>query len=293
MTEVDPATLADLCDALGREASPREVASWLERAITEARAAWPGIDVSATAFVRHLERHASRDVSLDTLHVSDVYLAVACSQGSSQAIAAFETAYAAEMAAVARRVSSTVDVDDVVQGLRELLFVGRDGPPKLEDFSGRGELRSWLRVVVSRATLNAATRSPRDRPADDDQGLIDVAGAAESAEVLYFRLHYEAEVKLAIPAALALLSVHERLLLRQHYIDQLTLEELGRVHGIHVATVKRRLASARAALTTALRATLAARLNLSPSELRSVLTMVQSRLHVTMRRLLPDGSRSE
>jgi DNA-directed RNA polymerase specialized sigma24 family protein len=147
-----------------------------------------------------------------------------------------------------------------------------------------------LRVVVTRATLNATTRGPKERAHGEDDQLIEAAGAVESAEVAYFRLHYEAHVKAALPEALAALSSRDRLYLRQHYLDQLTLDEMARLHAVHIATVKRHLAAARGELTQRLEALLCERLNLSPSELKSVLAMVQSRLHVTMRRLLPDGA---
>ena len=212
--------------------------------------------------------------------------------GSRRAIAAFEAAYSTDLAAVIRRVSGSVDVEEVMQNLRESLFVGKGGAPsKVRDYSGSGPLRAWLRVMSTRAALNAVTRGPKERLArGDDELIADAAGGVESAEVAYFRVHYEAEVKTAFPQALAALSQRERLLLCQHYVDRLALDEMAGVHAVHVATIKRQLASAREALTGHLRALLLQRLRLSPSELQSVLVLVQSRLHVTMRRLLPDRS---
>ncbi len=282
------ANIALLREALGDESAAEHVGVWLEQALASGRAAWPTVNLGENEYIAHVIPHAKGGPALASLHASDLYLAAACGFGLPAALVAFET-YRGDIAAIVRRVSSAVDVEELVQNLRESLFVGRDGaPPKIRDYSGRGELRAWLRVVATRAALNAVTRGPKERPAREDDELVAADGGVESAEVMYFRLHYDAEVKRALPHALASLSARDRLFLRQHYLDQLTLDELARVHAVHVATVKRHLASAREALSDNLRTLLSERLKLSPSELRSVFAIVQSRLHLTMRRLLPE-----
>jgi RNA polymerase sigma-70 factor, ECF subfamily len=279
--------IALLRGAFGAGISAEDIGVWLGEALASGRAAWPTVHLGEHEYVAHVIRHAKGGPPLASLHASDLYLAAACGLGLPAALVAFET-YRGDIASIVRRVSSAVDVEELMQNLRELLFVGRAGvPPKIHDYSGRGELRAWLRVVATRASLNAATRGPKERPTAEDDELVAAAGA-ETAEVMYFRLHYDAEVKRALPHALASLSPRDRLFLRQHYLDQLTLDELARIHAVHVATVKRHLASAREALSDNLRLLLSERLKLSPSELRSVLAIVQSRLHLTMRRLLPE-----
>jgi RNA polymerase sigma-70 factor, ECF subfamily len=281
------ANIAVLCEALGDVGRPDELAEWLDAAIVAGRAAWPRVELDEDLYVAHVARQARTGEPLATFRTSDLYLAAACAAGISSALVEFEATYRGDLEAIVRRAAASVDVDEVTQNIRETLFVGRDGmPPKIGDYAGRGELRAWLRVVATRAALNAATRGPKDRPGGEDDQLIEAAGAAESAEVAYFRLHYEAEVKAAFPEALAALTAHDRLVLRQHYIDQLTLDDMARVHAVHVATVKRHLATARNDLTANLRSRLCAKLKVSPSELESVLAIVQSRLHLTMKRLL-------
>jgi len=293
------ANVALLCEALA-ESVAGEVAAWLDEALAAGRAAWPRVDLDEDRFAAHVARHARAGVAapregsgpaspLSSLRASDLYLAAACAVGISSAVVEFEATYRGDLEAVVRRASASVDVDEVTQSLREVLFVGHEGaPPRIGDYAGRGDLRAWLRVVATRAALNAATRGPKDRPgAAEDESLIEVAGGVESAEVAYFRLHYEAEVKAAFPDALAALTPRDRLFLRQHYVDQLTLDDMARMHAVHVATVKRHLASARTDLTAHLRSRLCERLKISPSELESVLAIVQSRFQLTMKRLLP------
>ena len=280
-----PTPLVTLLDGA---ASPEEVEHWVDQAFAKGAEVWPRVSLSREELVAHLAVSLRRDVPLSALHATDLYLVAACLGGKPEALSSFEEAFGPKLLAVVRRVSRTVDAEEVVQGLREALLVGKlDVPARLREYSGSGELGSWLRVVATRAALNAATRGPRERPADDDGPLVDAAASVESVEVTYFRLHYGAEVRAQLPNALASLSSHDRLLLRQHHLDHVTLDAMARMHGVHVATVKRQLADARDRLKEALARLLRERLGLSPSELQSVLAAVESQFHVTMQRLLP------
>lgn len=287
---VDDELLAILLEALGGDHDAAQVRAHVAQALDAARRAWPEVDVDEPVFVRHLAAHLPGTGSLTSVATSDLYLAVACASGQPAALATFESTFSADLRAVVRRASASVDLDEVMQGLRESLFVPRDGrAPKIAEYGGRGELRAWLRVVATRAALNAAVRGPKERPVENDQELADAVGDTSSAELVYFRVHYESEMKAVLPLALEALSVRERLYLRQHYLDELTLEDMSRMHGVHPATIKRHLAGARAMLTERIQRLLCERLGLSPSEFNSVLALVRSRFQVTMRRLLPDG----
>lgn len=280
----------------GEELAPTpSLERFLADAIARARASWPGVDLPAPAFLEHLATQLGSGgrEELERLRTSDLYLAAACASGLPGALQAFESTFFEEARAVVRRVAGSLEVDELVQSLRESLFVGHEGrQPKIVEYSGRGDLRSWLRVVVTRATLNAATRGPKERPTDDAGDLLDASGQVDSAEIAYFRAHYEEEVKRLFPEALAVLTVRQRLFLRQRFLDHLTIEQMSRMHDVHAATVKRQIADARAALAATLRRLLCERLTLSPSELESVLRVVQSRFHISMRRLLPPGGSS-
>jgi RNA polymerase sigma-70 factor (ECF subfamily) len=259
----------------------------LRDVLEKAQRAWPGVDVPDEIFFAHVEAHLGDD-ALDTLATTELFLAVGCAIGAPSALQAFEAAFAGELAATVRRTSSSVDVDELLQQLREMLFVAREGrPPRIADYRGRGGLRAWLRVVATRATLNAASRGPKEKPARSDEHLFERTDHAESAELAYFRIHYESEVRSVLPEALAAISARERLYLRQHYLDQLTLGEMSRMHRVHAATIKRHLAQAKERLSEELRARLCERLGLSPSEFESVLAMIRTRFHMSMRTLLP------
>jgi RNA polymerase sigma-70 factor (ECF subfamily) len=101
-----------------------------------------------------------------------------------------------------------------------------------------------------------------------------------SPELAAIKLRYRHEFKQAFAAAMATLEDAERNALRLHYLDGLTLADLGRLYGWSVPTASRRLAAVREALMKATRRIMTERLSMSPAELDSVLRLIESRLSV-------------
>jgi RNA polymerase sigma-70 factor (ECF subfamily) len=261
-----------------------------------ARAAWPTFEVPVERFLDRLgvligpQPETGVADQLQSLHTNDLYLATGCLAQHPAAFAAFEVAHFKQIEAIVRRFGSDdLRVDDVEQLVRERLFLVGTENPTLAKYRGHGALQVWFRVLVTRLVLNAATRGPRERPAlHEDAALVDRVDSREGIELAHMRSLFDKEVREAMPEAFATLSVHERLLVRQRYLDDLSLEQLSALHDVHLATIKRRLAATREKLTRALRDRLMRRLDVSPNELTSILRLVESRFHITVRRLLGD-----
>jgi hypothetical protein len=83
----------------------------------------------------------------------------------------------------------------------------------------------------------------------------------------------------------------ERLLLRQRYLDSLTLDEVAALHGVHRITVMRWLARIEKALMRDIRKNLVARLGLETAEVENLVDDARSRLDISLRGLL--GARSQ
>jgi RNA polymerase sigma-70 factor (ECF subfamily) len=79
-----------------------------------------------------------------------------------------------------------------------------------------------------------------------------------------------------------------RLLLKLHYLDRLSMEEVGKVLGIHRLTVLRRLERARNELSEGTKERLEIELKLPPVEVESLLRLIQSRLDVSLQHALAD-----
>jgi RNA polymerase sigma-70 factor (ECF subfamily) len=115
------------------------------------------------------------------------------------------------------------------------------------------------------------------------------ATVADPELELVKRRHSE-DFEAAFRDALAALAPRQRNVLRLHFVDGLTIAAIGAVHRVHRATAARWLAGARADVLERTRSALRARLRLTPTEVDSLVAVVQSRLDVNLRALLATGS---
>ena len=117
--------------------------------------------------------------------------------------------------------------------------------------------------------------------------------AGPDAELGFLKQHYAREFREAFDAALAALDVDQRNVLRLHFLDGLSIDQLGRTYGVHRATAARWVVRGRQALLAETRSRLRERWRMSEPELDSVLRQVRSQLDVTLRWLRappPDGT---
>ena len=209
-------------------------------------------------------------------------------EGRGDALLAFRARVRGRDAArPSRRLSlSADDVAELTQVLRhELLVPSPAGaPPALASYAGRGPLSAWVRVTATRKGLKACRRD-RSREAGEDS-LLEVEAPGDDVELAYLRSLYGEPFRAAFLAAMGALESQEKNVLRQHFIDGLTIDQLAALHGMHRATTARWIARARRHLLSATRREFAKSLQVSPIECDSVLRLLSSRLDVTWRRLL-------
>src|SRR5262249_4210651 len=154
----------------------------LSEIMRAARAAWPGIVVADDEFVAYLAARlpAGDDAvaALGALRTNDLFLACACARGDAAALRAMESGPLGEVAAaVARSGLRGVPIEDVMQTVRRVLFVASaDAPPRIADYRGTGDLRSWLRITAVRAALKLL-RKERHEVAVDDEVLAALPSA--------------------------------------------------------------------------------------------------------------------
>src|SRR5687768_9301253 len=124
--------------------------------LDEARSAWPEVDVPASIFASYVRARVPAgerpDVHVRRMRISDLYLACACARGDARAMELFERRCLSVVDAVLSRMVgvSAEMVDEVKQQLRRRLLVAEHGPPGIVQFSGKGELRRWLKVLAVR-----------------------------------------------------------------------------------------------------------------------------------------------
>jgi RNA polymerase sigma-70 factor (ECF subfamily) len=255
----------------------------MQVAIEKGRQAWPKIAITPQSFLDHLALHAKTDEALAAVHASDLYLACGVCQRDRAAITAFEEHFMARVPDYILRVRVGRDVvDEVQQKLREHLMMGSEGkPPKLSEYSGKGALGGWLRVTAVRTALNHQRAAG---PAQEALG--DELSLAADPELAYVKEHAHDLFADAFKRVLAGLDESGRTILRLHYIDGLTMDQLARLYKTPRSTIARRVAEARQQILTATEGLLRDERRLSPSALASVIRMGKSRLEVTITRLL-------
>ncbi len=204
----------------------------------------------AQRFVGRLPEPKQVQEYLDTLHLSDLALAVACSAGSPVAWDFFVAQYRPELYRSARAIAgdSGRELADSLyadlyglresQGRRNSLF---------DYFHGRSKLGTWLRAVLSQRQIDEIRRTRRTEPLEESSPNDDTqssAGPPRSSTNDFQdpdRAKLLAMLQAVLSAVIAALDSRDRLRLAYYYVDDLTLVQIGRLLGEHEATVSRKL----------------------------------------------------
>ncbi len=249
------------------------------------RAAHPAVALTDATIAERLAARLRDDpeARLDDLHDADLYLALALAAGDAAALRVFEDALVPQIDLALRRLRlGGGTADEVKQALRvELLVQGG----KISDYAGLGELAAWLRVSATRKALKLIKRADREETLDEI--LLDHwPSATPDPERKHMRTQYTDELKRAIREAFAALEVRQRNLLRQHILDELTIDDLARLYRVHRATCARWLADARADLGKNTRKRLIAALGVKSDDVDSVLRFLDSDIELSISRIL-------
>jgi RNA polymerase sigma-70 factor (ECF subfamily) len=254
-----------------------------------AEKAWPELSLPPEAFLPYVALRVADPAALASVRAADLYLACGCVRRDPRALSAFEARVLPEIKGSLAKMNLGTKMEDVMQGLRRQLLVGEDGAaPGIAEFKGTGDLRGWLRVTATRAALKLLRKEKREVPTDDD-ALLARSAATADPELLYVKEVYRAQLKSAFQAALDSLTDREKNLLRQHVVDDLTIDDLAALYQVHRATAARWLTKARESLLSRTRKNFMHNTRVDRAECESILRMVQSQLDGTIRRRLEDA----
>jgi RNA polymerase sigma-70 factor (ECF subfamily) len=287
-----PAQLAAaFLDASGALAAPADLEARLCDLVLAAQATHSRVRLDVERFVRHLAHHRPRDATLDgwlgAVCAGDLYLACACAEGVPAAIEALDRQFRSEVGDYLAGLRPAPDfVDDVAQSVREHLLVG--SPPRIAEYSGRGPLAGWLRVVTVRAAL-AVRRKRTEQLAGERRGDAPTPEQATpaDAETEVLKRRYADELNAALHAAVCALTSRQRDLLRMHFVDGVTLADLAVALGVGRATVARWIAAARQEILASAHRRLREKLGLPPAELESLIRLMRSQLDLSLSSALP------
>jgi len=183
---------------------------------------------------------------LRQIRADDLFLALACANGSERAWWEFDQQHRAYLERVARHLARTeIDAQEVVDSVYVELYGTRvvDGErvSKFATYSGRGSLRGWLRTVIWHSLVDLY-RASHDEVSLDEMTETVGEGYAHASFTTEMKLGGEGEIidqitreryrratLSAIENAFADLDDHEKLLLLYYHVENLKLREIARL----------------------------------------------------------------
>ena len=217
----------------------------------------------AAALWRSFERRFDSDTNavdrvegsrfLDSLHVTDLALAIGCRDGDADAWRHLVSTYRAPVDAFARVVlGNSSRASEIADSLWADLYGLRssDGARRspLQHYGGRSSLMSWMRVVVTRLEADQWRATRRTEALDDERdgnsGEFESGNASPDPD----RARLIDALERSLNEALNALSPDDRLRLSYYYVQDLTLAQTAALIGEHESSVSRNLARARTAI---------------------------------------------
>jgi RNA polymerase sigma-70 factor, ECF subfamily len=277
----------DVAANVSEAAVLERVAAAATRIVAAGRAVWPNVVISEDAIRSRLLGRVRDDAEtrLEDLHDKDLYLAYALADGNEAALRVFESELVPQIDVALRRLRlAGGTADEVKQALRFELLA--DERKRIADYAGRGELAAWLRVSATRKALKSVRKQGKEESLDEI--LLDHwPNASHGPESKHIRSQYTEELKKAIREAFGALEVRQRNLLRQHILDELTIDDLARLYRVHRATCARWLADARADLSKHTRKKLVTALGkANKDDMESLLGFLDSDIELSISRIL-------
>lgn len=287
------AILLGCLDSPRREevAAIRDLDTLLAAQLADGARAWPAVALEPAAYLRHLadklRERASEpaDHVVRTMPAADLYLAAACTAGDAAAIAAFRDAIVPVIRpALGKLALSATTIDEAEQRVLVMILVGDPVRPAIATFGGRGRLRSWVRSIAVRTARRLAGITDGGPDTAHDE-LDRLTASVHDPELALLRERYREQVRDALAAALAALTERPRNVLRQYYIDGLTIDQLAALYHVDRATTARWVIGARTAVLDGTRDRLRTVLGVTSDEVESILRLVRSQLDLSLRLL--------
>jgi RNA polymerase sigma-70 factor (ECF subfamily) len=254
-------------------------------AYEEGMRSWPTLSVAPARFA-HMLRDV--DVTSDGLRQwpGDVYLACAAAGGDREAIRVIDEHFVARLPARIRRLGARPEnVADILQVVRERLFSG--AAPRIRAYNARGPLKQWISVVAIRTAVDLHRRETA-APRAESAWLETIAGPHPDVTALMMTAEVKHELEAAIREQVAALSPRDRAILRLHVIENVSLERIAPIYGVHRITVARWVWAAGERVLDGLRRRFQQRFGIVPPELESMARLARSQLSLNLAELLVD-----
>jgi len=201
------------------------------------------------------------------LHLTDLCLAFACVTYNKDALLIFEKQYIPDLEKTLWQLRMGPEVQhDILQDLREKLFVGGLKQAKLMTYSGAGSLKSWLKTVCIRICFHHfRDKKVKMECPTEEEALLSLLNT-DSPQKLDFGLQVRQFIQF-FSASFAQLEQKERTLIRYYYLYGFSIDKIGLLWGIHRVTALRQCEAAKLKLIAVFKQTLKASISISEQSL--------------------------
>jgi RNA polymerase sigma-70 factor, ECF subfamily len=216
---------------------------------------------------------------------AEIELAKKMAAGDPAALREFETRYMAPVRTTLRSMSlGDADIADVEQAVRLKLLVAKDGQPaRLVEYAGQGKLGGLVRVACVREAL---TLLRRRKTTTTEDWLDELSSPDDDPALVELKGRHRAAFKSAFEEAVRSLDPREHAMLRLHLVRHQTIDQIGAVYGVHRATAARWIESAKRNLRAKTTKILGERFDLRGVDLERVVDLIESRIELSIDRLL-------
>ncbi|MFL5318508.1 MAG: sigma-70 family RNA polymerase sigma factor [Myxococcaceae bacterium] len=240
----------------------------------------PGLSVDVNKFRQFAAPHLGKDVNLP-----DLLLAWASLQRDRAALAELDRRLERTAASALSKYGDLSS--EILQEVREKLLVGNNA--RLRAYTGRGALVRYLRAVMTTTAIDKLRErdSALSSRRTDDDALSAMASGEPGAETGLFNARAKAAFATAFKAALNKLTPQERMLLRMKFVDELSVEEVGRAFNVHRTTALRWLEKIHREVLAETRAALQAKFQVEERELDGFMGEMELSVGERLSTLLP------
>lgn len=216
---------------------------------------------------------------------AEIELAREVAAGDPGALREFEVRYLAPVRPTLRSMGlGDADVADIEQSVRLKLLVAEEGgAPRLVAYAGQGKLGGLVRVAAVREALSLLRKR---KPTTTDDWLEELSSPDDDPQLAQLKARHREAFKVSFEEAVRRLEPREHTLLRLHLVRHQTIDQIGAVYGVHRATAARWVEAAKQRLRALTIKVLGERFELRGPELERVVSLIESRIELSIDRLL-------
>jgi RNA polymerase sigma-70 factor, ECF subfamily len=252
------------------------------------RTTWPGLSIDLSAFQGWVHQ-AGIEIEALRERGDELYLVAGCVAQDPEAHQAFERRYLTPLHQNVGRIALSADqADELRQQLRVTLLLGTQ--PKIGTFRGQGPLGAWVQVCAVRLALKLG--AAQDRMASPDASLLEgLVSHDADQELLAAKSQYRDAFQSALEECFTSLPDRQKTLLRMHFLEGMSIDEMGQVFHVHRATIARWLVAIRREVLDQLCTKMSMNLRTSSSEFRGMVRLVRSDVRISLHRILGEEPR--